>query len=441
MNLQMKRAAKSALLLIPLLVFLMTAMSAQLPSAPTPLRAFPSAEGFGALVTGGRGGETCHVTNLNDSGPGSFRDAVSKSHRIVVFDVGGIIKLDSNVSVSSDITIAGQTAPGEGITIYGRSVSLSGSHNVIVRYLRFREGIHGDRGKCSINVSGASNMIFDHVSIEWGRWDCLGLTQGSHTMTFQNCIIGEGVDPQRFGALVDSVTNITLSHNLWINNQSRNPKAKGTIQYLNNVVYNWAVTGLVGGHSAADHQLDAIGNYFIKGPSSNDRFVGQFTVTDKVYQQNNLADLDRDGQLNGRPAVEKDFGVSDDAPSFVSTPFLHPPVPVTVDAAEVAYRKVVAGAGASLHRDSVDARLIAEVTSLGKKGQISHDEAEVGGIGELKGGKPPVSTLGDGIPDIWKTAHSLDVKDPNVAKGDYNHDGYSNLEKYLNELAGDGPSK
>ena len=403
--------------------------------------AFPGAEGFGRFASGGRGGEMVHVTTLDDSGPGSFRDAVSKPNRTVVFDVGGIIRLKSNIAVSSDLTLAGQTAPGDGIMIYGRSVSFSGQSNVIVRYLRFREGIEGDRGKCSVNLSTGSGMIFDHCSIEWGRWDCLGLTVGSHDITFQNCIIGEGVDPQRFGALVDSVTNITLSHNLWINNQSRNPKAKGTIQYLNNVVYNWAVTGLVGGHSAADHQLDAIGNYFIKGPSSNDRFVGQFTVTDKVYQQNNLADLDRDGQLNGRPAVEKDFGVSDDAPSFVSTPFLHPPVPVTVDTAEVAYRKVVAGAGASLHRDSVDARLIAEVTSLGKKGQISHDEAEVGGIGELKGGKPPVSTLGDGIPDIWKTAHSLDVKDPNVAKGDYNHDGYSNLEKYLNELAGDGPSK
>lgn len=437
----MKRAAKSGFFTALLLVFLTTATGAQPPSSPAPLRAFPSAEGFGALATGGRGGETCHVTKLDDSGPGSFREAVSKPHRIVVFDVGGIIKLDSNVSVSSDITIAGQTAPGEGVAIYGRSVSLSGSHNVIVRHMRFREGIHGDRGKCSINLSGAGNMIFDHVSIEWGRWDCLGVTQGSHTMTFQNCIIGEGLDPQRFGALVDSVTNITLAHNLWINNQSRNPKAKGTIQYINNVVYNWGVTGLVGGHSAADHSLDAVGNYFIKGPSSNDRFAGQFTSTDKVYQQNNLADLDRDGQLNGRPVVEAHFSDSGGSPSFVATPFLHPPVPVTVDAAEVAYRRIVAGAGASLHRDSVDARLISEVTSLGREGKISRDEAEAGGIGELTGGKPTVSTLGDGIPDAWKIAHGLDVKDPRVANGDYNHDGYTNLEKYLNELAGDGSSK
>ena len=128
-------------------------------------------------------------------------------------------------------------------------------------------------------------MIFDHCSIEWGRWDCLGLTQGSHDITFQNCIIGEGVDPQRFGSLTDSVTNITYSHNLWINNQSRNPKAKGRIQYINNVVYNWGVCGLVGGHSAADHFLDAIGNYFIAGPDSSPHFAGEFKATDHVFQQ------------------------------------------------------------------------------------------------------------------------------------------------------------
>src|SRR5471030_1025509 len=142
--------------------------------------AFPGAEGFGQFASGGRGGEIFHVTTLDDSGAGSFRDAVSKPKRIVVFDVGGIIRLKSNVSVSSDITLAGQTAPGDGVMIYGRSVSFSGQKNVIVRYLRFREGIAGDSGKCSVNLSTGGNMIFDHCSIEWGRWDCLGLTVGSH---------------------------------------------------------------------------------------------------------------------------------------------------------------------------------------------------------------------------------------------------------------------
>ena len=409
--------------------------------AAAPLPAFPSAQGFGALATGGRGGPICHVTNLNDAGPGSFRDAVSQPHRIVVFDVGGVIRPASNIAVSSDLTLAGQTAPGDGIAIYGRSVSFSGSHNVIVRHLRFREGIAGDKGKCSVNLSGGNNMVFDHCSIQWGRWDCLGLTQGSHDITFQYCIIGEGVDPQRFGSLTDDADNITYSHNLWINNQSRNPKAKGTIQYINNVVCNWGVTGLVGGHSGADHHLDAIGNYFVKGPASNDRFVGQFAATDKVFQRDNYADLDRDGKLNGRLAVEKDFGSAENAPTFVAAPFLTAPVAVTVDSAEAACKKVILSAGASLHRDAVDARLISELSSFGKLGKISHSESEVGGQGEIKTGKPLVSTLGDGIADSWKKSHNLALDDAKVAGGDFNHDGYSNLEKYLNELAGDVATK
>ena len=371
-------------------------------AAPMEL-AFPSAEGFGALATGGRNGEIVRVTNLEDSGPGSFREAVSKPNRFVIFEVGGVIRLKSNVSVPSNITLAGHSAPGEGICFYGKSVSFSGSSNVIVRYLRFRQGINGDRGKCSINISGGSNMIFDHCSIQWGRWDSLGVTQGSRDITFQHCIIGEAIDPQRFGALVDSVTNVTLHHNLWINNQSRNPKAKGQIQYHNNVVYNWGGTGLVGGHSAADRQLDAIGNYFIKGPSSNDRFAGQFAATDHLLQRDNYADLDRDGTLNGRPVAEKEFGEGKDAPTFTTKPFLAPAVPVKLESAEAAFQKVVKTAGASLHRDTVDARLIAELSSLGKLGKISRSEEEVGGMGELKSGKPTYDSA------KFKTAVELEV--------------------------------
>jgi pectate lyase len=346
--------------------------------------AFPGAEGFGQFASGGRGGEIFHVANLNDAGTNSFRDAVSKSHRTIVFDVGGIIRLQSNVAVSSDISIYGQTAPGDGISIYGRSVSFSGQKNIIVRYLRFREGIAGDKGKCSVNLSGGGDMIFDHCSIEWGRWDCLGLTQGSHDITFQNCIIGEGVDPQRFGSLSDSVTNITYARNLWINNQSRNPKAKGRIQYVNNVVYNWGVTGLVGGHSAADHFLDAIGNYFIVGPNSSARFTGEYKATDHVFQKDNFADMDKDGKLNGRLVVAEDFGKGEDAPTIEANLTVAPQIAVKIESAQSALSNVLANAGCSLHRDSVDARLIDEVKSFGTRGKIIHAESEAGGIGELK---------------------------------------------------------
>ena len=345
-----------------------------------PIPAFSGAEGFGKFATGGNGGETVHVTTLDDSGPGSFREAVSKPNRIVVFDVGGVIRLKSNVAVSSHITLDGSTAPTDGITLYGRSTSFSDQHDVIVRYMRFREGIAGDKGKCSVNLSGGGDMIFDHCSIEWGRWDCLGLTVGSHDITFQYCIIGEGVDPQRFGSLSDDVTNITYSHNLWINNQSRNPKAKGRIQYINNVVYNWGVTGLVGGHSAADHFLDAIGNYFIAGPNSSAHFTGEYKPTDHVYQKDNLTDMDKDGKLNGRPVVPADFGSGDEAPTLVDNLTVAPQIAVTIEPAQVAFSNVIAHAGSSLHRDAVDARLIDAVLSFGKTGKIIHDEAEAGGL-------------------------------------------------------------
>ncbi len=291
--------------------------AAQIASAQTnQILAFPGAEGFGQFASGGRGGETVHVTTLDDAGPGSFRDAVGKPNRTVVFDVGGVIRLKSNIAVGSNITLDGTAAPGDGITLYERSVFFSGQNNVIVRYLRFREGIAGDRGKCSVDLFGGGDMIFDHCSIEWGRWDCLGVTQGSHDITFQNCIIGEGVDPQSFGSLSDTITNITYSHNLWINNQSRNPKAKGTIQYINNVVYNWGVCGLVGGHSEANHSLDAIGNYLIAGPDSSGHFTGEYKPTDHVFQRDNFVDTEKNGKLNGRPVVVADFGSGEEAPTF-----------------------------------------------------------------------------------------------------------------------------
>ncbi len=363
----------------PAVCFAIILSAAQFTFAQTNL-AFPGAEGFGRFASGGSGGETFHVTTLEDAGTNSFRDAVSQPHRSVVFDVGGIIRLKSNIAVSSDVSILGQTAPGEGITLYGRSVSFSGQKNIVVRYLRFREGIAGDRGKCSVNISKGSDMIFDHCSIQWGRWDCLGVTQGSHDLTFQHCIIGEGVDPQRFGSLSDSVTNVTYSHNLWINNQSRNPKAKGRIQYVNNVVYNWGVCGLVGGHSGADHFQDVVRNYFIAGPNSNQHAVGECTATDHVFLKENFADLDKDGKLNGRELVQADFGSGEKAPTFVDTPSNGPLDGLKIESAEAALTNVLANAGCSLHRDAVDARLVDAVKSFGTRGKIIRDEKEVGGL-------------------------------------------------------------
>lgn len=361
---------------------------------PQHLPAFPGAEGFGALATGGRGGEVVHVTTLNDAGPGSFREAVSKPNRIVVFDVGGVIKMASNIDLSNNLTILGQTAPGEGLCLYGRSVSMTGRSNIIIRYLRLRQGMAGDRGKKVLGMDNTSDVIVDHCSIEWGRWDDLGITVSSTAITVQNCIMAEGVHPQSFGALIDTVYNVTLSHNLWMSNESRNPKAKGTIQYINNVVYNWGITGLCGGHSAGDHSLDVINNYFIKGPSSNNQYAGQFTKTDHVFQQGNFVDLDRDGKLNGVAVPVEGFSDKNGSPTFLKEAAMHPPIAVTVESAAAAYAKIVANAGYSLHRDAVDLRLIDELTSLGTKGKtLPHTddkgEALAGGMGDIKGGAAP----------------------------------------------------
>ncbi len=415
-----------------------TAQAAIEKTNPKHLPAFPGAEGFGALATGGRGGAIVHVTNLSDSGPGSFRDAVSQPNRVVIFDVGGVIKLAKEVNVSSNITILGQTAPGEGICFYNNSVSLGGQSNIIVRYLRFRQGIAGDRGKKALGMDKSSNIIIDHCSVEWGRWDDIGITVGSTTITVQNCIMAEGIHPQSFGALIDTVTNVTLSHNLWMSNESRNPKAKGTIQYINNVVYNWLITGLCGGHSGANHSLDVINNYFIKGPSSNNQFAGQFTKTDHVYQRGNLVDLDRDGKLNGQPVTEAGFSDKGGSPTFVKERGMHPAIPVTEDSAEAAYAKVAADAGCSLHRDAVDLRLISELTSLGLKGKIlahtdDKGEALAGGLGEIKGGTAAMDDDHDGIPADWEKVHGLDPKNPaDAAKLDAS--GYMNIEVYANSL-------
>jgi hypothetical protein len=396
--------------------------------------AFPGALGFGALTTGGRGGEVYSVTNLDDSGPGSLRDGVEHASkpRTIVFDVGGYISLKSILRVGSDLTIAGQTASGQGIGLRGSEVSFSGSHNVIVRYVRIRQGLAERQDKKSaINIYGGRDMIFDHLSVQWGRWDTIDMNVSSN-LTFQDCIIGPGVAPQRFGCLCQC-DDVSFIRNLWISNQSRNPKAKGRVEYLNNVIYNWGVCGFVGGHSEAVHYADVIGNYFIKGPSSGAHFAGEFASTDRIYQSGNFVDMDCDGTLNGREATAADFTFGEkNSPTLVTNAVAEPPDSFKADDALAAYKKIVTGAGVSLHRDAVDSRLIADLTSLGKQGATVRDPEEMGGFGEIAGGKPLLDSDGDGMPDDWEKAHG---SNPKVADGnEITKSGYTRLEEYLNSL-------
>jgi hypothetical protein len=408
-----------------------------LPHARAETLAFPGAEGFGANASGGRGGAVYHVTNLDDSGDGSLRDAVSQSHRIVVFDIGGVINLKSQLPFASHLTVAGQSAPGDGITVSGQDVSFSHQQNIIARYLRFRSSHVTTNGTKTLNVTAGSNMIFDHCSISWGRWDNVGFTSGSHDITLQNCIVSEAINPQRFGALVDGGDRITIFRNLWIDNQSRNPKGKANLQFINNVVYNWGSNGYVGGHSGAVWNEDLINNYFIKGPSSSGSFLAQFSSTDHVFQSGNLVDLDRDGFLNGRNIVEADFRENSQTagfPTFSSKPFNDPLVPTTLQSTTDAFASVIVDAGSSLHRDAVDKRLIEQVRSLGSLGAIINDEMVVGGAGTIVGGTAPLDTDRDGMPDEWELSHDLNPKLSTDGSEIAGATGYTNVEVYLNSL-------
>jgi len=397
------------------------------------LPAFPGAEGFGALATGGRGKEVYKVTNLNDAGAGSFRDAVSKPGRTVVFDVAGVIRIDKAVEVESDITIAGQTAPENSVVIYGNSVSFSRSHNIIVRYLTLRGSINMPRGKCVLNVDSAQNIIFDHVSVQWGRWDNVHI-KGSTELTLQHCLIGESIDPQRFGALLEGPKNISIAHSLWISNQSRNPKAKADIEYINNIVYNWGSSGFVGGHSAADHHQDIINNYFIAGPSSKDsNYLSLFTKTDHSFQSGNKVDIAKDGKLNGIAITATDF--EKEGATLEQQKQFHPTIPVTVLTTDNIFKPIVKNVGNAKYRDAIDTRLVENLKSLGTSGAIIHTENEVGGQKNISTGKPLADTDADGMPDVWERKMGLNINDPKDAQKINPQNNYTWLETYINALS------
>lgn len=411
---------KRHLLILPALALCAQAEAQQL--------AFPGAEGFGAYATGGRGGTVVHVTNLNASGAGSLADAVSKSGRTVVFDVGGVINLaGQNLTIASNITIAGQTAPGEGITIYGGRVIMSNSSNVIMRYIRMRGTISMPEDKCTLTMDYCDNVILDHCSISWGRWDNVHIKDATN-ITYQNCIISEGIEPQRFGAITDGTRNWTISHCLWANNKSRNPKMKCYLQYYNNVVYNYSM-GIIGGHSAADNYQDVMNNYFITGPSTGtNKYFDDWTETDHLYSTGNYTDDNCDGKLNGRLITDYNGATP------MQQPNLKCDAPMNLESAEDAYYAIVEHAGASRVRDSHDRRIIEQLSSLGTKGAFIANEDEVGGIGTVAGGDAPVDTDGDGMPDEWEKANGTNPNKDD-ANDDADGNGYTNIEDYINSLA------
>ncbi len=400
-------------------------------AAPTgPVVAFPGAVGFGRVATGGRGGTIYHVTNLDDSGTGSFRDAVSAGPRIIVFDVGGYINLSTPISAKSDLTIAGQTAPGDGIGIMGRETSFSGASNDIVRYMRFRQGsLDSDSTKSGINLLNTMSMIFDHVSIEFAQWNNID-SVGASNITVQHSITADPIG-QQFAAHSETGP-YTWYGDLFASAHNRCPLAKANTQYVNNVVYNYQA-GYTAGNTAGVFSHDIIGNYFIAGPSTTSASDAFFQVNNQpIFNSGNLLDGNADGTLNGS-------ALGNPGGAVVLTAAWSPDtaaIPTTSAAA--AYTAVIAGAGASLHRDQVDSQVISEVTSLGASGQLWTDQTQTGltndGYGTLDGGTAPTDTDGDGMPDAWELRYGLNPNSAADMNGDFDHTGYTNIEKYINGL-------
>ncbi|MGA2241085.1 MAG: putative Ig domain-containing protein [Verrucomicrobiota bacterium] len=430
------------------LVLLFCLAAAQLHALP----AFPGAEGFGANAAGGRGGRVYHVTNLNDSGAGSLRTGVGTANRTIVFDVSGTINLASDLTITkSNLTIAGQTAPGDGICLKGWLTSVQNTHDVIIRYVHCRPG----DANCptfqddAFHFIYATNCIADHLTASWSIDECLSCTWSTN-ITVQWCIIGASLNnschvkgAHGYGTLLRyGYGRVSYHHDLYIHNQSRNPRPGDNIHldFVNNVIYDW---GGAAGYNANDkpdntagftNALNYIGNYLVTGLSTttgnlNTAFASGVTnaASLEIYQSGNFIDSNKNGALDG---VNTGWGMFSGHYTQKTTPFTAPAI--TTNSAQVAYERVLAFVGASAVRDAVDRQEIDNVRS--QNGNIINSETEQGGWPTLNSTTSPTDTDQDGIPDYWEQALGWD---PNVANNNHtNTDGYTDLEWYLNWLAG-----
>jgi len=460
-----------------------------LPQAKVP--AFPGAEGGGAYSFGGHGGKVYVVTSLDDSGPGTFREACEKGGaRIVVFNVAGIIHLKSPVSIRAPyITIAGQTAPGDGVCIAGESVWID-THDVVIRYMRFRRGATDvTRRDDALGGNGVGNIIIDHVSASWGLDENMSMYRHVYNkgdgskpeklptvnITIQNSIFSECLDTYNhsFGSTIGGL-NSTFMKNLWASNISRSPSIGmyGDFGFVNNVIFNWWNRSADGG----DHKslFNFINNYFKPGPITPlNKPIGHRILKPEANRDKNFADQFGKAYVSGNIMEGNELVTRDnwaggvqiremaDAGEFASKIRVDIPFQMAkfkIMSAKEAYNYVLENVGANLPvRDAVDTRIIKQV-KLGKifysgsavanndkkyvkrrlpddsykQGIITHPD-QVGGYPEYKG-TPYKDSDGDGMPDSWELKYKLDPNNPADAILDSNGDGYSNIEKYINGI-------
>ncbi len=440
------------------------------------IRAFPGAEGYGRNVTGGRGGKIYYVTSLEDNArlEGTLRNALSRTGaRIIMFKVSGTIQLKSELNITrGDVTIAGQTAPGDGITLRDYPVQIS-ADNVIIRFLRFRMGDAAQQEGDAMWGRYRKNIMLDHCSLSWSTDEC-GSFYNNENFTMQWCILSEslrnsvhGKGRHGYGGIWGG-TNATFHHNLLANHDSRNPRFCGSryspataetehIDHRNNVIYNW---GGNSAYAAEGGTYNIVNNYYKSGPASSNRdriiqpwadngnndqpkdtygyfFVdGNVTTASSSTTENNLNGVDLSSSITDLGlnvfdiTVESNFTFSD----------------VTTHTAVQAYDKVAQYAGASLKRDAVDERVISDMLNNtvtypdggnGSTNGLIDTQNAVGGWPELTSTEAPADTDGDGMPDDWETANGLNPNDP--ADGQLTTvDGlYPNVEVYLNSLVQD----
>ncbi len=455
------------------------------------LLAFPGAEGGGRFSFGGRGGKVIVVTNLEDEGEGSLRWACEQGGaRTVVFNVAGIIRLKTPLIIRAPyITIAGQSAPGDGICVAGESVWIN-THDVIIRFMRFRRGeTWVGRRDDAIGGNPIGNIMIDHVSASWGLDENMSMYRHMYNdstgkaaeekfptvnITIQNSIFAEALDTwnHSFGSTLGG-ENCSFIRNLWANNAGRNPSIgwNGIFNFANNVIFNWVHRSIDGGDYRAQYNI--INNYFQPGPATpRNNAVGhrilkpesgrsklKYLVYGRAYVDGNIMEgfpeITKDN-WNGGVQVE-DFPNTDKYTAEMKWSKPLPMAAMTMLSAMEARSYVMANAGATLpRRDAVDNRIVTQV-STGKIAYLSGvtlpdtqfkhrrlpidsykmgiitDVAQVGGYPAYKGEPYPDADM-DGLPDMWEKKNGLNPADPTDAAKDRNRDGYSNIEEYLNSL-------
>lgn len=442
------------------IVFISLSASAQTP-------AFPGAEGAGMFTTGGRGGKVLYVTSLEDNDSvGTLRWAIrKKGPRTILFNVSGIIQLKSPLFINNgDVTIAGQSAPGDGICISNHETIIS-ADNVIVRYLRFRLGDGAKEAIDAFSGKSQKNIIIDHCSMSWSVDECSSFYDNEN-FTMQWCLIAESLrnsahvkGEHGYGGIWGG-KNVTFHHNLLVSHDSRNPRFCGSrysnqselekVDFRNNVIYNW---GANNAYAAEGGSYNLVNNYYKPGPASktNKYFINPYAddgknhqpagIFGRFYLKGNVMEGNRAITKNNVSGVKMGSNFAEFAPNvtlneLISNTEFSIPKPKT-QSAKKAYQSVLKSAGCSLVRDVLDMRYVNETrtgtfTFKGSKGSsngLIDSQNDVGGWPVYYSLPAPPDTDGDGIPDGW-----LEKRYPGKKSTDLNKNGYTYLEVYLNSI-------